>query len=111
MSIWRGTLLFPAHTAPSLLMQHGSDVMAVSHALGVPRTMSIAFMASSSQTMRKPQPSEEEQDSSTHFKFRNQGKSDKILETVLRMDGLLRSIHENLVRASLSLISAVSMMN
>lgn len=26
----------------------------------------------------------------------NQGKSDKILETVLRMDGLLRSIHENL---------------
>ncbi|KAL2070835.1 hypothetical protein VTL71DRAFT_13861 [Oculimacula yallundae] len=28
----------------------------------------------------------------------NQGKSDKILETVLRMDGLLRSIHENLVR-------------
>ena len=29
---------------------------------------------------------------------RNQGKSDKILETVLRMDGLLRSIHDNLVR-------------
>jgi hypothetical protein len=37
------------------------------------------------------------QDPSAHFEFRNQGKSDKILETVLRMDGLLRSIHENLV--------------
>jgi hypothetical protein len=28
---------------------------------------------------------------------RGQGKSDKILETVLRMDALLNSIHENLV--------------
>jgi hypothetical protein len=33
--------------------------------------------------------------------FSSQGKSDKILETVLRMDSLLRSIHENLVWASL----------
>ena len=43
--------------------------------------------------------------------FRHQGKSDKILETVLRMDGLLRSIHENLVRipARVSVVSRIGL--
>lgn len=73
--------------------------MVVSHALGVPRTMLIAFTGISSQAICKLQLSKT-QNASAHFKYRNQGKSDKILETVLRMDGLLRSIHENLVRTA-----------
>ncbi len=92
--------------APCLLILRAPDVMADSHAPGVLKMISTAFTANSNQickvdTLKVPGIIDSLQ------VYRIQGKSDKILETVLRMDGLLRSIHENLVRehAHLSTVS------
>lgn len=73
------------------------DVMAVNHVRGAWKMKSTAFMDSSSLICERPSEPNIKLLEITDVGSRNQGKSDKILETVLRMDGLLRSIHENLV--------------
>lgn len=86
----------PARTFQSLTL-NAQDVTDVNHVHGALRTKSIVCMASNNPACEFLLPLTYQ---SLTDDLRTQGKSDQILETVLRMDNLLRSIHENLVWAS-----------